>query len=277
MEDGVKILSPDIRVNAGLWICSLYDFTGLGKIYLQMGADIEYTHALDQTPLHIAAANSSAGMLKLLLDAGADTDRTDEDGMNALHHCCVAGLSEGVSLLIKQGVEVNTAGCCCAPRTPCSCGMGRTPLQLAAIHGHPVIVKLLLDACSNLSVIRSSPKEAILHFALEYGSENVVQNLLDWEINFEPGAAESENVLQLATKERHTAIARLLKEADTRTSHATSDDERYLEKAFQPLGAGDTVRWFQELSVEEDSPSGSFSLVLPSLELNNPMLTIPTI
>jgi len=249
MEDGVKIFSPDIRVNAGLWICSLYDFKGLGKMYLQMGADIEYRHALDQTPLHIAAANSSAGMLRLLLDAGADPDRTDADGMNTLHHCCIAGLSEAVSLLIKRGVALNAAGCCCSRRTPCSCSMGRTPLQLAASHGHPVIVKLLLDACANLCVIRSSPKEAT-SFDLEYGSDNVVQTFLDGEISFEPGAAESENILQLATKERHTATVRLLREPDTRTSRATSDDERYLEKAFQPLGTGDTVRRFQELSVE---------------------------
>lgn len=96
VEDGVKIFSPDIRVNAGLWICSIYDFKGLGKMYLQMGADIEYGHALDQTPLHIAAANSSAGMLRLLLDVGADPDRTDVDGMNTLHHCCIGGLSEAV-------------------------------------------------------------------------------------------------------------------------------------------------------------------------------------
>jgi hypothetical protein len=249
MEDGVKIFSPDIRVNAGLWICSLYDFKGLGKMYLQMGADIEYRHALDQTPLHIAAANSSAGMLGLLLDAGADPDRTDADGMNALHHCCIAGLSEAVSLLIKRGVALNTAGCCCSRRTHCSCAMGRTPLQLAASYGHSVIVKLLLDACSNLGIIRSGPEEDSTHFGLEYGSGNVAQTFLDGKTSLEPGAAE-ENILQLATEERHTAIVRLLIETDTRTRHATSDDERYLEKAFQPLGTADTVRRFQELSVE---------------------------
>lgn len=99
-----------------------------------------------------------------------------------------------------------------------------------------------LLSIENFSVIRSSPNEATPHFDLEHGSENVVQTFLDGEISFKPGAAESENILQLATKERHTAIVRLLRETDTRTSHATSDDERYLEKAFQPLGAGDTVR-----------------------------------
>jgi hypothetical protein len=59
----------ELRINLGLWICCLYDLDNVGKTYLQMGAKLGLRYPLNKSLLHIAAANASPNMLKLLLEA----------------------------------------------------------------------------------------------------------------------------------------------------------------------------------------------------------------
>ena len=275
-EDSFELVNPDIRVNSGLWICSLYDFKVLGKTYLQMGADITYRHALDETPLHIAAANASASMLKLLLDAGADPDWTDTDGMNALHHSSISGLAEAVSLLVDRGADVNAFTCSCSCIRSCFCAKDRTPLHLAAGHGHAEIVKLLLDAGSNLNVTTSGSKENALHFAVETGSEDVVRYLMDYDADPEAQTADSKTALEIAIKERHGSIVRLLLERGACVRPASYQDECYLEKALEGYGLAETVRQFQQLSIEQASAAGHSSPFVPNFGSKAPILMIPT-
>jgi ankyrin repeat protein len=275
-EDGFELVNPDVKVNSGLWICSLYDFKVLGKTYLQMGADIEYRHALNETPLHIAAANSSASMLKLLLDAGADPDGTDVDGMNALHHSSISGLAEAVSLLVDHGADVNASTCSCSCVRSCFCARDRTPLHLAAGHGHAEIVKLLLEAGSNLNATTSGSRENALHFAVETGSADVVRYLMDCDADTEAQTANSETALQIAVKERHDSIVRLLLERVARLRPASHQDECYLEKALKGYGLAETVRQFQRLSMEQAYASQYVSSFTPNIGSTIPILMIPT-
>jgi hypothetical protein len=66
LELGPGETISDRRINIGLWVCSQYDLSILGRTLLEMGADVDYKHTVGGTPLHGAAANSSANMLKLL-------------------------------------------------------------------------------------------------------------------------------------------------------------------------------------------------------------------
>jgi Ankyrin repeats (3 copies) len=275
-EEGFELVNPDVKVNSGLWICSLYDFKVLGKTYLQMGADIGYRHALDETPLHIAAANSSASMLKLLLDAGADPGWTDVDGMNALHHSSISGLAEAVSLLVDHGADVNASTCSCSCVRPCFCARDQTPLHLAAGYGHAEIVKLLLDAGSNLNATTSGSKENALHFAVEIGSEDVVRYLMDYDADPEAQTADSETALQIAIKERHDSIVKLLLERGARLRPASYQDECYLEKALKGCGLAETVHQFRRLFMEQTYVSHHSSPFALNSGSTNPILMIPT-
>jgi hypothetical protein len=91
-----------LRINLGLWICCLHDFARLGKTYLQMGAQVDIRYPLERTPLHIAAANASPDMLKILRERGADLESSDAEGWNALQHAVFSGSCDIVSLLINR-------------------------------------------------------------------------------------------------------------------------------------------------------------------------------
>jgi hypothetical protein len=92
----------ELRINLGLWICCLYDLDNVGKTYLQMGAKLGLRYPLNKSLLHIAAANASPNMLKLLLEAGANSKSLDALGLDVLHYGSKSESSEIMSILIDR-------------------------------------------------------------------------------------------------------------------------------------------------------------------------------
>ena len=275
LERGYEDLGNDRRVNTGLWICSLYDFKVLGKTYLQMGADVQYRHALNETPLHIAAANSSANMLRLLLEEGADPDVADMRGMSALHHSSVAGRSEAVSLLLDHGANVNAVTCQCGRAHDWDCRKDRTPLQLAAQNGHAQIVRLLLEAGSRLNDATRSSRKTALHFAVEYGDEDTVRYLMDCGADLEAQTAASETALQIAIEERHDSIVQMFIDRGVNPRVASAADTRQLNAALSGIDVAQTMTRFDSLSLEHVSSYGQPRL-MPHPGTRFPILMIPT-
>src|SRR5215470_18366939 len=58
-------------------------------------------------PLHRAAANDSAQVAKLLLQAGSSLTATGTDGWTPLHLAAVSGSSEVVKILVAAGADIN--------------------------------------------------------------------------------------------------------------------------------------------------------------------------
>src|SRR6202042_3386013 len=148
------------------------------------------------------------------------------------------------------------------------CARDQTPLHLAAGHGHAEIVKLLLNAGSNLNATTSGSNENALHFAVEIGSEDVVRYLMDYDADPEAQTADSETALQIAIKERHDSIVRLLLERGARLRPASYQDECYLEKALKGCGLAEAIRQFRRLFMEQHH-SSPFA---PNFGSTNPIL-----
>ncbi|KAG1931746.1 caskin-2 isoform X3 [Pimephales promelas] len=60
----------------------------------------------DNTPLHLAARNGHKDIIRLLLKAGIDINRTTKSG-TALHEAALYGKTEVVKLLLDTGIDVN--------------------------------------------------------------------------------------------------------------------------------------------------------------------------
>ncbi|XP_050980964.1 caskin-2 isoform X8 [Labeo rohita] len=60
----------------------------------------------DNTPLHLAARNGHKDIIRLLLKAGIDINRTTKSG-TALHEAALYGKMEVVKLLLDAGIDVN--------------------------------------------------------------------------------------------------------------------------------------------------------------------------
>jgi ankyrin repeat protein len=168
-----------LRINLGLWICCLHDFARTSKIYLQMGAQVDLRYPLDRTPLHIAAANASPDMLKILLEGGADPESSDAEGWNALQHGSFSGSCAIVSLLINhQGVASNehesdpfTSVCRCSTYRDCS--QVRTSVHDTA----------QVDVWSPLEARSQAVAKAMSHTAKSEVSGNIVTHVSAYASN----------------------------------------------------------------------------------------------
>lgn len=92
-----------------------------------------------QTLLHIAALSSNIKVLKILLDFSSKITK-DKHGMTPLHYASIKGFSDGISLLIEKGADIDSReylGEC-------------SPLHLAALFCNPESVSLLIKSGSSI-------------------------------------------------------------------------------------------------------------------------------
>jgi len=71
--------------------------------HIRWGTDINQVDADGRRPLHVAAAQGSQVVVKLLLKNGADIGALDREGHSALYIAVMNGRTRVAELLIKQG------------------------------------------------------------------------------------------------------------------------------------------------------------------------------
>ena len=84
-------------------------------------------------PIHTAAQNGHARIVKLLLQSGCDVNLKDGKGSTPLHVSAAKGHAEVVRLLVNHGSDTNAMN-----------NLGWTPIHLATRDGHTDCVELLL-------------------------------------------------------------------------------------------------------------------------------------
>lgn len=90
---------------------------------------------IQSSPLHQAAKNNDAVVIKRLLDEGADKDARDGDGFTPLHVAGEHNSAAVAQVLLEAGADKEARG-----------GRGTTPLHSAAAANSVDVVQLLLDA-----------------------------------------------------------------------------------------------------------------------------------
>lgn len=82
--------------------------------------------------------------VRRLLKKGVNPDSTNEDGLTALHQCCIDDNEEMMKLLIEFGANVNAED-----------SEKWTPLHAAATCGHLHLVKNLIARGANLLAVNA--------------------------------------------------------------------------------------------------------------------------
>jgi ankyrin repeat protein len=172
--------------------------------------DIDQTQ-YGETPLMSALSRGNTRVVKMLLEAGADANKTAPyyRGKTPLMFALRNGNPESVEALLKYGADVNTIG----PK-------GMTPLMYAARSGAPVKVNLALEAGANPKY-KDKTGNTALNYAASYGSASSVYNLINQAGNVYTGTHENGNpqstnsrsvttLMEAAASNNHSRIQQLL-------------------------------------------------------------------
>lgn len=91
-----------------------------------------------------AAARNDIEEVEMLLSANVNPDSTNEDGLTALHQCCIDDSEEMMRLLVEHGSDVNAQD-----------SEKWTPLHAAATCGHLHLAKFLIVKGANLLAVNA--------------------------------------------------------------------------------------------------------------------------
>ncbi|XP_034933971.1 protein phosphatase 1 regulatory subunit 16A isoform X2 [Chelonus insularis] len=98
----------------------------------------------DSVMLLEAASRNDIDEVRRLLKKGVNPDSTNEDGLTALHQCCIDDNEEMMKLLVEFGANVNAED-----------SEKWTPLHAAATCGHLHLVRYLILAGANLLAVNA--------------------------------------------------------------------------------------------------------------------------
>ncbi|VUC25834.1 unnamed protein product [Clonostachys rosea] len=165
LEAGIDPNKPDKTKNR-LAPLHLARSSGVAKILLQHGANIEQLALNGNTPLHVVANRGLSKTAALFLAKGASIDTPNKSGWTPLYPAILNGRVKVVKLLLNSGAEVNRAD-----------HDGNSPLTFAVETGHLKIVRLLLQHQADIEHVGSKGRTALFK-ASQNGNVELVQLLL---------------------------------------------------------------------------------------------------
>ena len=124
-----------------------------------------------------AAARNDIDEVRRLLSLSVTPDSTNEDGLTALHQCCIDDSEEMMKVLVEFGADVNAAD-----------SEQWTPLHAAATCGHLHLVKFLIDNGANLLAVNGDgnmpydiceDETTLSYIENEMAKRGVTQELID--------------------------------------------------------------------------------------------------
>jgi ankyrin repeat protein len=149
-------------------------------------------------PLADAAERSDRPSIRALLERRADVNRSQADGMTALHWVVHHDDLETAKFLAKAGADVRVAN-----------RYGVTPLSLACVNGDEAMVVLLLDAGADPNA-RLRDGETALMTASRTGNPGVVKALLARGAEINAKERHGQSALMWASAEGHGEVVQAL-------------------------------------------------------------------
>ena len=141
------------------------------KIYLQelidTKADVNAKYSDGETPIHFAAIEGYADIVKALIDAGADINAKDDTGKTPIYFASKNGYADVVKVLIDAKADVNAKD-----------NDGGAPIYFAAKEGYDDIVKALIHAGADVNV-KDNTDQTPMHFAVKKGDVDLVMALIN--------------------------------------------------------------------------------------------------
>ena len=137
-------------------------------LLLKAGQAVDETDFVLGTPLHVAVAQGSVPLAKILISHGADLEAPSEDrGARAIHLAANFGDLEMLNLLLDGGADIEAQD-----------QTGQTPLLIAAATNNLKVVKVLLDRGANKEARESGEGQTPLMRASRLGFLEIAVTLV---------------------------------------------------------------------------------------------------
>lgn len=180
-----------------------YRERGLAKALLALGADVHQlgfvpgNSTYGRYPVEIALTEDSTRLLRNLMAAGLDPNRSSGGHLTGLQRAVKCGNIKHIEMLLAVGGDVNS---------PAICRDGKTALQIAVQLKDTDITEVLVRAQANVNPPLNplnAQDECPLHLAVKAGSKELVRLLLQVgaNVNSPPSPFHGATALQLAVKQ----------------------------------------------------------------------------
>jgi cytohesin len=174
--------------------------TGVVKVLVEAGAEVDVRDDGGGTPLHDAATRGNVEMLHYLKAAGSWVDALDNSGRTVLHCAVLSGKSPAVKEVLSWGaIDVDARA------------NGRlTPLHLAATKGFLKVAEVLIEAGADVNaVMEEEPgvEATVLELAALNDRPAIVRLLLKLGAEVDPSG---KIVIVAAWRKCHRAVKVLL-------------------------------------------------------------------
>lgn len=163
------------------------------------GFDVEVRNFKNMTPLHVASMCGKRGAARFLVDHGAHFEARGPADLTALHYAAMYDDVDLVRFFLKQGSDIEAKA-----------DDGTAALSIAAQEGHRDTVLLLLDYDANITA-EDNYLWTPIHHAAYNGHQEVVEILLDKGADLAAETDGGSTALSLAIRQKHTAVADLLR------------------------------------------------------------------
>ncbi|XP_022167273.1 protein phosphatase 1 regulatory subunit 16A [Myzus persicae] len=165
----------------------------------------------DNVMLLEAASRNDIEEVKRLLVKGVSPDATNEDGLTALHQCCIDDNEQMMKLLVEFGANVNAED-----------SEKWTPLHAAATCAHLHLIKYLIDKGANLLSVNADG-----NMPYDICEDEAALDLIESEM------ARRGVTQQLIDNTRSTTEHRMLQELQ----QAVENNQSYLLESYDHQGA----------------------------------------
>ncbi|KAJ1322880.1 ankyrin repeat domain-containing protein 50 [Microdochium nivale] len=171
----------------------------VAQMLFQEGVAVDIAAQSGRTPLHDAVSAAKEAMVEFLLQNRADPSfRTAESQWTALHTAANAGNVPVANLLLSARADCNAEA-----------SLGRTPLLIAAEHGHDAMIECLLDHGANIEACDFGGNSTI-HVAAKEGKGNSMLLLHRCGAAIASQNRHGDTLLHLAASAGHIHILCLL-------------------------------------------------------------------
>jgi ankyrin repeat protein len=129
--------------STALHVAAVVNSTGMVKVLVKAGAEVDAVDAKGRSALHLAAGQGNVAMVRYLKAAGSWLHTADNFGETILHFAVYAGNAQTVEEVLSwNAIDVSARG-----------DMRATPLHVAAMRGFMKIAELLIAVGADVNAV----------------------------------------------------------------------------------------------------------------------------